>query len=97
MPEILFVEPINDRVVIKRTVADWAKRTELFLPDSVKESSYPNEGIVMAAGDKATKVKAGDRVLYGKYLGQQFTLGEDDFTTVREDDIIGVIKRVESD
>jgi chaperonin GroES len=95
------ITPLQDRVIIKR-IEDNVNQTAggLFIPDTAKEK--PQEGEVIAAGQGKYKedgtrqpldVKAGDRVLFGKYSGSEIKLDGDEFIIMREDEILGIISR----
>ena len=95
------ITPLHDRVIIKR-IEDTVNQTAggLFIPDTAKEK--PQEGEVIAAGQGKYKedgtrqgldVKAGDRVLFGKYSGSEIKLDGDEFIIMREDEILGIINR----
>lgn len=95
------IKPLHDRVIIKR-IEDSTNQTAggLFIPDSAKEK--PQEGEVIAAGDGKYKedgtrqtldVKAGDRVLFGKYSGSEIKLDGEEYIIMREDEILGIINR----
>ncbi|MBK9216414.1 MAG: co-chaperone GroES [Chloracidobacterium sp.] len=95
------ITPLHDRVIIKR-IEDNVNQTAggLFIPDSAKEK--PQEGEVIAAGEGKYKedgtrqtldVKAGDRVLFGKYSGSEIKLDGEEFIIMREDEILGIISR----
>jgi len=95
------ITPLHDRVIIKR-IEDGVNQTAggLFIPDTAKEK--PQEGEVIAAGQGKYKedgnrqsldVKAGDRVLFGKYSGSEIKLDGDEFIIMREDEILGIISR----
>ncbi len=95
------ITPLHDRVIIKR-IEDNVNQTAggLFIPDTAKEK--PQEGEVIAAGlgkykedgtRQALDVKAGDRVLFGKYSGSEIKLDGDEFINMREDEILGIISR----
>ena len=95
------IKPLHDRVIIRR-IEDSTDKTAggLFIPDTAKEK--PQEGEVIAAGDgkykedgtrQALDVKAGDRVLFGKYSGSEIKLDGEEFIIMREDEILGVINR----
>ena len=95
------ITPLHDRVIIKR-IEDTVNQTAggLFIPDTAKEK--PQEGEVIAAGEGKYKedgtrqpldVKAGDRVLFGKYSGSEIKLDGDEFIIMREDEILGIISR----
>ena len=95
------ITPLHDRVIIKR-IDESAEKTAggLFIPDTAKEK--PQEGEVIAAGSGKYKedgtrqtldVKAGDRVLFGKYSGSEIKLDGEEFIIMREDEILGIINR----
>ena len=95
------ITPLHDRVIIRR-IEDNVNQTAggLFIPDSAKEK--PQEGEVIAAGSGKYKedgtrqtldVKAGDRVLFGKYSGSEIKLDGEEFLIMREDEILGIITR----
>ena len=95
------ITPLHDRVIIRR-IEDNVNQTAggLYIPDTAKEK--PQEGEVIAAGlgkykedgtRQALDVKAGDRVLFGKYSGSEIKLDGDEFIIMREDEILGVISR----
>ena len=92
------VRPLHDRVVIKRIEEQETVRGGIIIPDSAKEK--PQEAEVVAAGtgkrlENGTvvplEVKAGDRVLFGKYSGTEIKLDGDEFLILREDEILGII------
>ena len=95
------ITPLHDRVIIRR-IEDNVNQTAggLFIPDTAKEK--PQEGEVIAAGQgkykedgtrQALDVKAGDRVLFGKYSGSEIKLDGEEFIIMREDEILGIINR----
>src|SRR2546428_3902780 len=94
------IQPLHDRVIVKRIDEGEQVRGGLFIPDTAKEK--PQEGEVIAAGAgkykedgtrQALDVKAGDRVLFGKYSGSEIKLDGDEFIIMREDEILGIISR----
>lgn len=95
------ITPLHDRVILRR-LDDSSEMTAggLYIPDSAKEK--PQEGEVIAAGEGKYKedgtrqpldVKAGDRVLFGKYSGSEIKLDGEEFLIMREDEILGIISR----
>ncbi|MDI1242416.1 MAG: co-chaperone GroES [bacterium] len=95
------IKPLHDRVILRR-IEDNVNQTAggLFIPDTAKEK--PQEGEVIAVGEGKYKedgtrqtldVKAGDRVLFGKYSGSEIKLDGEEFLIMREDEILGVISR----
>lgn len=95
------ITPLHDRVIVRR-IDDTTNQTAggLFIPDSAKEK--PQEGEVIAAGAGKYKengerqtldVKAGDRILFGKYSGSEIKIDGEEFLIMREDEILGIIER----
>jgi chaperonin GroES len=90
--------PLHDRVVVKRIDAEEKSKGGIIIPDTAKEK--PQEGEVVAVGpggrDESGKlisidVKAGDRVLFGKWSGTEVKLDGDELLIMKESDIMGVI------
>ncbi len=91
-------KPLHDRVLVKRVQSDEKTKGGLIIPDSAKEK--PAEGEVVAVGEGARKdsgeliapsVKAGDRVLFGKWSGTEVTLDGVELLIMKEGDIMGII------
>jgi chaperonin GroES len=87
------MKPINDRVVVKPAPAEEKSSGGIIIPDNAKEK--PQKGTVIAVGpgkeDHKMTVKKGDKVLYGKYAGQEITYEGVDYLIMREDDILVII------
>jgi chaperonin GroES len=92
------IRPLYDRIVVKRITEQETTRNGIVIPDSAKEK--PQEGEVMAVGHGkrledgklvALDVKAGDRILFGKYSGNEITLQGTEYIIMREDDVLGVL------
>ena len=90
--------PLHDRVVVRRVESEEKTKGGIIIPDTAKEK--PQEGEVVAVGtgarDEAGKlvpldVKAGDRVLFGKWSGTEVKLNGEDLLIMKESDIMGVI------
>ena len=90
--------PLHDRVLVKRIESEEKTAGGLIIPDSAKEK--PSEGEIVAVGEGARKdsgelipmaVKAGDRVLFGKWSGTEVKLDGKDLLIMKESDIMGVI------
>jgi chaperonin GroES len=90
--------PLHDRVVVKRLESDEKTKGGIIIPDTAKEK--PAEGEVIAVGpgtrDDAGKlnaldVKAGDKVLFGKWSGTEVKLNGEDLLIMKESDILGII------
>jgi chaperonin GroES len=94
------IRPLQDRIIVKRIEEEEKTKGGIIIPDSAKEK--PMEGEVIAVGsgkvlDNGTKqvpeVKAGDRVLFGKYSGTEVKIDDIEHLIMREDDILGVIEK----
>jgi chaperonin GroES len=95
------IKPLGDRVVIKSLEAQNKTKGGIVLPDTAKEK--PQEGMVVAVGKGKTldngtvmplEVKVGDKVLYGKYSGNEITTAEgEELLIMREEDIFAIIKK----
>ena len=92
------IRPLHDYVIIKRVEEQETVRGGIIIPDSAKEKQQ--EGEVMAVGvgkrlENGTlipiEVKAGDRVLFGKYSGTEIKLDGSEFLILREDEILGIV------
>ena len=90
--------PLHDRVLVKRVEEESKSKGGIIIPDTAKEK--PQEGEVMAIGGGAIKddgsvrsldVKAGDRILFGKWSGTEVTLEGDELIIMKESDILGVM------
>jgi chaperonin GroES len=94
------IRPLHDRVVIKRIAEEEKTKGGIIIPDTAKEK--PVEGEVVAVGNgaigqdgkvRALEVKKGDRVLFGKYSGNEIKLDGIEHIIMREDDILAVIDK----
>jgi chaperonin GroES len=92
------IRPLYDRIVVKRIEEQETSRNGIIIPDSAKEK--PQEGEVIAVGHGkrledgtlvALDVKAGDRILFGKYSGNEIKLDSVEYIIMREDDVLGVL------
>jgi chaperonin GroES len=93
------IRPLNDRIIVRRLEDQEQMRGGLYIPDTAKEK--PQEGEVLAVGNGklldngqriAIDLKAGDRILFGKYAGTEIKLDGDEYLILREDDILGVVE-----
>jgi len=94
------ITPLHDRVIVRRIEEGEQVRGGIIIPDTAKEK--PQEGEVVAAGlgkykEDGTRqpldVKAGDRVLFGKYSGSEIKIDGEELLIMREDEILGIIER----
>ena len=92
------VRPLHDRLVVKRIAEEEKSRGGIIIPDSAKEK--PIEGEVIAVGNgklleggklRALDVKAGDKVLFGKYAGTEIKVNGEEHLILREDEILGIV------
>jgi chaperonin GroES len=92
------LHPLHDRILVQRIEEGEVRRGGLIIPDSAKEK--PQEGKVLAVGKgtvaedgKKTPldVKAGDRVLFGKYAGSEVTLDGHEYLIMKEEDVLGIL------
>jgi chaperonin GroES len=90
--------PLHDRIVVKRIEGEEKTKGGIIIPDTAKEK--PQEGKVVAVGpgarDESGKlvpldVKAGDRVLFGKWSGTEVKIDGDDLLIMKESDILGIV------
>ena len=93
------IEPLSDRVVVRPLEEDEQMRGGLYIPDTAKEKPQQGEivavgaGKVSAQGERiAPDVKAGDKVLYGKYSGTEVTVDGEAYLILRESDVLAVLK-----
>ena len=93
------IRPLHDRVLVRRIEGDERSRGGVIIPDTAQEK--PQEGEVVAAGAGARgedgkvhplDVKAGDRILFGKWSGTEVTLDGEELLIMKESDIMGVIE-----
>ena len=92
------LRPLHDRVIVKRLEEERQSAGGIVIPDTAAEK--PSMGEVVAVGPGKTGEngklqpmggKAGDKVLFGKYSGQEFKMDNEDLLRMREDDIIGIV------
>src|ERR1700747_1469864 len=92
------IRPLHDRIVVKRLDATENKVGGLFIPDSAKEK--PQEGEVVSVGNGKRgddgklvplDVKAGDRILFGKYSGSDVKMDGNEYMIMREDEVLGIL------
>jgi chaperonin GroES len=92
------LNPLHDRIIVKRLEEERKTAGGIVIPDTAAEK--PSMGEVIAAGPGKTDdhgkvlpmgVKKGDKILFGKYSGQEFKLENQDLLHMREDDVIGIV------
>ena len=92
------IKPLNDRVIVARVAEEEKTVGGIIIPDTAKEK--PQEGKIIAAGPGKRdedgnriplEVKAGDRILFGKYAGTEIKIDGEEHIFMREDDILGIL------
>jgi chaperonin GroES len=93
------IKPLGDRILVKRIKEEERTKGGIIIPDTAKEK--PQEGKIVAVGKGKygddgklipIEVKAGDKILFGKYSGSEFKHEGEDLLILREDDILGIIE-----
>jgi chaperonin GroES len=93
------IRPLQDRVIVRRVEEEEKSKGGIIIPDTAKEK--PQEGKVIAVGKgkidddgkvRPLDVKAGDRILFGKYSGTEIKIDGEEHLILREDDILGVLE-----
>ena len=92
------IRPLHDRILVERVEEKEVRKGGIIIPDTAKEK--PQEGKVIAAGNgKVTDegkrlpldVKAGDRILFGKYSGSEVKLDDKEYLILREEDVLAIL------
>jgi chaperonin GroES len=92
------LRPLHDRILVKRVEEEEVRRGGIIIPDTAKEK--PQEGKVIAVGagkvgEDGKKipldVKAGDRILFGKYSGSEVKIDDEEYLILREEDVLGIL------
>jgi chaperonin GroES len=93
------VRPLHDRILVKRIEEKETAKGGIIIPDTAKEKPQEGEVIAVGHGKKtdegkvvALDVKAGDRILFGKYTGTEIKLEEQEYLILREEEVLGVIE-----
>ena len=93
------IRPLQDRLIVERLEGEEKTASGLYIPDSAKEK--PQQGRVVSVGKGKVRddgtvqpldVKAGDRILFGKYSGTEIKIDGTEFLIMREDDVLGVLE-----
>ena len=93
------VRPLHDRILIKRIEEKESVKGGIIIPDTAKEKPQEGEVIAVGHGKKTDEgkvipldVKAGDRILFGKYSGTEIKIEDHEYLILREDEVLGVIE-----
>lgn len=93
-------KPLHDRVLVRRMTGEEKTAGGIIIPDTAKEK--PQEGEVIAVGNGkileegkriALDVKTGDKILFGKYSGNDIKLDGEDYVIIREEDVLGIVTK----
>ena len=95
------VRPLHDRILIKRIEEQETVKGGIIIPDSAKEKPQEGEVIAVGHGKKTDEgktlpldVKAGDRILFGKYSGTDITIDDEEYLILREEEVLAVLEPV---
>jgi chaperonin GroES len=93
------IRPLHDRILVKRVEEQEVRKGGIIIPDTAKEK--PQEGKVIAVGNgkvgeggkkNPLDVKAGDKILFGKYSGSEVKVEDEEYLILREEDVLGIIE-----
>ena len=93
------IRPLHDRILVKRMEEQEVRKGGIIIPDTAKEK--PQEGKVIAVGNgKVTEdgkripldVKAGDKILFGKYSGNEVKIEDEEYVILREEDVLAILE-----
>jgi chaperonin GroES len=99
MEENMSLRPLHDRILVRRVESEERTKGGIIIPDTAKE--MPQEGEVVAVGSgarneagqiQALDVKAGDRILFGKWSGTEIKINGEDLLVMKESDVLGIIE-----
>jgi chaperonin GroES len=96
----LHITPLHDRVVVRRLPEEETAKGGIIIPDSAKEKPHEGEVISVGAGkmEKGHRVpldvKAGDRILFGKYTGNDIKIDGEEYLILREEDILAKVNAI---
>jgi chaperonin GroES len=97
------VRPLHDRILLKRIEEKETVKGGIIIPDTAKEKPQEAEVIAVGKGKKTEDgkvipldVKAGDRILFGKYSGTEIKIDDQEYLIIREDEVLGVIETAKS-
>ncbi len=93
------IRPLHDRILIKRMEEQEVRKGGIIIPDTAKEK--PQEGKVIAVGNGKVNedgkripldVKAGDKILFGKYSGNEVKIDEEEYVIMKEEDVLAILE-----
>lgn len=93
------IRPLQDRILVKRLEEKETKKGGIIIPDTAKEKPQEGEVIAVGGGKKTEEgkvipmdVKAGDRILFGKYSGTEIKVDDEEYLIIREDEVLGILE-----
>ena len=93
------IRPLHDRVIVRRLEEERKSAGGIVIPDSAKEKPVQGEVIAVGTGKimedgkvRPLDVKAGDKILFGKYSGTEVKVGDEELLVMREEDIMGIVE-----
>jgi chaperonin GroES len=93
------VKPLHDRILIKRVEEKETVKGGIIIPDTAKEKPQEGEVIAVGTGKKTEEgkvipldVKAGDRILFGKYSGTEIKIDDQEYLIIREEEVLGILE-----
>jgi chaperonin GroES len=93
------IRPLHDRVIVRRLEEERKSAGGIVIPDSAKEKPVQGEVIAVGTGKimedgkvRPLDVKAGDKILFGKYSGTEVKIGDEELLVMREEDIMGIVE-----
>ncbi len=90
------IKPLGDRVLVKPLTTEEVTKSGIVLPETAeKEKKEQGEVVAIGAGEKIKKLglKVGDKVLFGKYSGEEIEVGKIDYKFLKDEDILGVVEK----
>ncbi len=94
------IRPLHDRVIVRRLEEERKSPGGIVIPDTVKEKPIQGEVVAVGKGKimedgkvRPLDVKAGDRILFGKYSGTEVKVGNEELLVMREEDIMGIVEK----
>ena len=93
------IRPLYDRIVVKRIEEKEQVQGGIIIPDTAKEKPQEGEAVAVGQGKRldsgkvvALDVKAGDRILFGKYSGNEIKIDGEEYVIMREDEVLGILE-----
>ncbi|HLD14542.1 MAG TPA: co-chaperone GroES [Burkholderiales bacterium] len=94
------IRPLHDRVIVRRLEEERKSPGGIVIPDTVKEKPVQGEVVAVGRGKimedgkvRPLDVKAGDKILFGKYSGTEVKVGNEELLVMREEDIMGIVEK----